>query len=188
MTASDPRALQVFLDDLRSTSKRIIDRAHVLSAEKKASQSAGTEQIQLVPADENMTITFETPDGPPHENLEITGEGLSFGFHLYESENTRILTDFLAAGSESLDPVAVREYLQRRWDIFTSFPPNLQKALTKKSLEAVNKVLGKMAVEEAEEVVALLQEGGILSFDEGGIRDETGKGESEREVVAGELD
>jgi cell division cycle protein 37 len=42
--------------------------------------------------------------------------------------------------------------------IFKSFPPGLQTALKSGSLDNVNKVLGKMSVEEAEEVVGLLSE------------------------------
>ena len=37
--------------------------------------------------------------------------------------------------------------------IFEGFPPGLRKALESGSLERVNEVLGKMSVEEAEEVV-----------------------------------
>ncbi|KAH8805671.1 putative Hsp90 co-chaperone Cdc37, partial [Xylogone sp. PMI_703] len=50
--------------------------------------------------------------------------------------------------------------------IFESFPPGLQRALESGSLDEVNKVLGKMSVEEAEEVVGKLGEGGMLSLEE----------------------
>ncbi|KAM0752438.1 hypothetical protein T439DRAFT_312595 [Meredithblackwellia eburnea MCA 4105] len=154
MTGDDPRALKLFLEDVASTGKRIIDRARVVAKERDEEREAngeGVEQIQLVATEPGTTISFEVPDGPPPEKLEITGEG-----------------------SEELDPELVREFLQKRWDIFQAFPKNLQKALAEKSLEKVNKVLGKMSVEDAEEVVNNLQEGGILSFESGGIRDETG--------------
>ena len=156
MTATDQKALKMFLEDVSSTSERIIARARVVATERAAEKAAspsggGVEQIQLVATDPGVTISFEVPDGPPPETLEITGEG-----------------------SEELDPVLVREFLQRRWDIFENFPKGLRKALGEKSLEKVNKVLGKMAVDEAEEVVRLLQEGGILSFDGTGVRDATG--------------
>lgn len=133
----------MFLEDVKGTSDRIIARAKVVAAERAAEKEAnpqGREQIQLVAADPATVITFEVPDGPPPEKLEITGEG-----------------------SEELDPELVRQFLQRRWDIFESFSEKLRKALTEKSLDKVNKVLGKMEVPEAEEVVRLLQEGGILS-------------------------
>jgi cell division cycle protein 37 len=42
--------------------------------------------------------------------------------------------------------------------LFDAFPPGLQKALESGSLDEVNKVLGKMSVEEAEEVVGQLGE------------------------------
>ena len=43
-------------------------------------------------------------------------------------------------------------------EVFESFPPGLQRALESGSLDEVNKVLGKMSVEEAEEVVGQLGE------------------------------
>ena len=53
--------------------------------------------------------------------------------------------------------------------IFENFPPGLQRALESGKLDDVNKVLGKMSVEEAEEVVELLGQGGMLSLQEGVI-------------------
>ncbi|KAI9047995.1 hypothetical protein LZ554_007793 [Drepanopeziza brunnea f. sp. 'monogermtubi'] len=63
------------------------------------------------------------------------------------------------ATSENPEKVKARE-------LFEAFPPGLQKALKSGSLDEVNKVLGKMSVEEAEEVVAQLGEGGMLSLEE----------------------
>jgi len=51
-------------------------------------------------------------------------------------------------------------------ELFESFPPGLQRALESGQLDEVNKVLGKMSVEEAEEIVAQLGEGGMLSLEE----------------------
>jgi cell division cycle protein 37 len=51
--------------------------------------------------------------------------------------------------------------------IFDSFPPGLQRALASESLDEVNKVLGKMSVDEAEQVVEQLGNGGMLSLEEG---------------------
>lgn len=53
--------------------------------------------------------------------------------------------------------------------IFESFPPGLQRALESGSLDKVNEVLGKMAVDEAEQIVEKLGEGGMLSLQEGVI-------------------
>ncbi|EGU13071.1 hypothetical protein RTG_00597 [Rhodotorula toruloides ATCC 204091] len=134
---------------------RIISHAKVVAterAEKAAAGSEGVEQIQLVPASPDQTITFEIPDGPPPKNLEITGDG-----------------------AKELDPQLVRDFLQKQWDIFQAFLKNLKAALSEKSLDKVNKVLGRMSVEEAEIVVEQLQEAGILSFETPGIVDQTGK-------------
>lgn len=62
----------------------------------------------------------------------------------------------------SSDPI---EIASRK--IFDSFPPGLQRALEARSLDKVNEVLGKMSVEEAEEIVAKLGEGNMLSLEEG---------------------
>ncbi|GAA5958756.1 hypothetical protein JCM8115_000343 [Rhodotorula mucilaginosa] len=158
MTNENHAALRIFLDDVAKTTDRIVTRAKVVAAERAAKgkggegEGEGVEQIQLVPASPDQTITFEIPDGPPPAKLEITGEGAS-----------------------DLDPELVREFLQKRWDIFESFPKNLKAALKEKSLDKVNKVLGKMSVDEAEIVVEQLQEAGILSFEQPGVIDQTGR-------------
>ncbi|GAA5840120.1 hypothetical protein JCM9279_002283 [Rhodotorula babjevae] len=159
MVNANHQALRIFLDDVHKTTQRIVDRAKVVAAErasKAASGEEGVEQIQLVASSPDVTISFEVPDGPPPETLEITGEG-----------------------ADELDPVLVREFLQKRWDIFESFPKNLKSALAEKSLDKVNKVLGRMSVEAAEEVVEQLQEAGILSFEQPGVIDKTGRGEQQ---------
>ncbi|KAK5559819.1 hsp90 co-chaperone Cdc37 [Exophiala xenobiotica] len=66
------------------------------------------------------------------------------------------------AGSD--DPVE-----QQSREIFERFPPGLQRALESGSLDDVNVVLGKMSVDEAEEIVELLGQGGMLSLQEGVI-------------------
>jgi len=66
--------------------------------------------------------------------------------------------------ADSDDPVE-----QEARKIFDRFPPGLQRALQGGSLDEVNKVLGKMSVDEAEEIVELLGQGGMLSLQEGVI-------------------
>ena len=158
--ATNKDALRVFQNDVDQTWARIESRSGEMAAERAAAgvNSAGErEQIQLVAQDPSTTITFETPDGPPPDEITIEGEG-----------------------SEEMDPEKVRQFLQRRWEIFESFPKNLKKALQSKSLEEVNKVLGKMAVDEGEETVQLLDEAGILSFSSKDIVDKT---QEQREVM-----
>lgn len=67
---------------------------------------------------------------------------------------TQIHINIPQAGSSDQVEIEARE-------VFEGFPPGLQKALEKGSLERVNEVLGKMSVEEAEEVVAKLGEAGM---------------------------
>ena len=74
-----------------------------------------------------------------------------------------------------MDVEQVRVFLQRRWDIYQGFSDDFRQALETKQLDRVNEVLGKMNVEEAEKVVGLLDEAGILSFSSKEVRDETGK-------------
>ncbi|KAL2261633.1 hypothetical protein VTK26DRAFT_3726 [Humicola hyalothermophila] len=51
-------------------------------------------------------------------------------------------------------------------EIFETFPPDMKKALESGKLDEVNKVLGAMKVDEAEELVGKLGEAGILSLEE----------------------
>jgi len=66
--------------------------------------------------------------------------------------------------------------VQEARKIFEAFPPGLQRALEKGTLEDINLVLGKMAVDQAEEVVELLSRGGMLSIESKII--DTTKGET----------
>ena len=50
----------------------------------------------------------------------------------------------------------------RARELFNAFPPGLQRALESESLDEVNKVLGKMSVEQAEEIVAQLSEVSLI--------------------------
>lgn len=67
--------------------------------------------------------------------------------------------------------------------IFDSFPPGLQRALESESLDRVNEVLGKMSVDEAEEIVGLLGDGGMLSMEEGVIDATTEEGRRAMEEI-----
>ena len=60
---------------------------------------------------------------------------------------------------------------------FDSFPPGLQRALESGSLDKVNEVLGKMSVDEAEEVVGHMGENGMLSMEQGVIDGTTEEGQ-----------
>ena len=146
----DPRAEATFLQDVENTYAHIVKRVEVTREEEEAELANGAEQIQLVPENPGTTISFIVPDGPPPEDLRLEGPG-----------------------TEGLDIEKVREALQLRWDVFEGFSEDMKNALREQSLDKVNKCLGKMKVEEAEEVVGLLDNAGILSFAEGGIRDET---------------
>ncbi|KAI9846406.1 MAG: hsp90 co-chaperone Cdc37 [Sclerophora amabilis] len=84
--------------------------------------------------------------------------------------------------ADSEDPVE-----KKARETFTSFPPGLRRALETGSLDEVNKVLGKMSVEEAEEVVGQLGEGGMLSLEEQIIDATTEEGQSKlKEIEAHE--
>ncbi len=154
MITGDKRAEKVFVDDYENTYKHLAERVKITKAEAEAN-SAGKEQIQLVAENPNTNINFNVPDGPPPEVIELEGPG-----------------------AEGLDLEEVRKALQMRWDIFCSFPNDLQEALKTGALEEVNKVLGDMDVTTAEGVVQQLDMAGILDFSEKGIRDATGQGDS----------
>ena len=67
--------------------------------------------------------------------------------------------------------------------IFDTFPPGLQRALQSGSLDDVNVVLGKMSVDEAEQVVEQLGNGGMLSLEEGVIDATTEEGKKTMEEI-----
>jgi len=67
--------------------------------------------------------------------------------------------------------------------VFESFPPGLQRALESGNLDEVNKVLAKMSVEEAEEIVGMLGEGGMLSLEQGIIDSTTEEGRAKIEQL-----
>lgn len=157
MVDHDPRATAVFEKDVADTYMHLVERVRISKAEEAAAGPG--EQIQLVPENPDQTISFNVPDGPPPEHIQLEGEGL-----------------------EGVNIDDVRRALQMRWDVFQGFNKPLQDALASQSLDAVNKVLGDMRITEAEEVVRLLDVAGILNFSEGGIRDDTGKGEETEEV------
>ncbi|KZT64914.1 hypothetical protein DAEQUDRAFT_769257 [Daedalea quercina L-15889] len=150
MIDRDPRATAVFEKDVADTYGHLKERVRISKAEATAAE--GMEQIQLVPEDPSQRISFNVPDGPPPEHLQLEGEGL-----------------------EEVNIEDVRKMLQLRWDVFEGFAPELQEALKTQELDRVNKVLGDMKVDEAEQVVKMLDIAGILNFSEGGIRDDTGK-------------
>ncbi|KLT44051.1 hypothetical protein CC85DRAFT_315833 [Cutaneotrichosporon oleaginosum] len=149
MISRNPKSLKMFADDFARTYGHIERRSVELAKEAEA-DDGDREQIQLVAEDPNMKIGFNLPDGPPPAELRVEGEG-----------------------AEELDMEQVRAFLQRKWELFEAFPPALKKALQTEKLDEVNKVLGSMSVAEAEDVVEKLQEGGMLSFSEKGVRDMT---------------
>lgn len=138
----------LFGKDVEDTYAMLQKRVKIIKEEEKQER----ETIQLVASDPSQTITFEVPNGPPPEELELDDD------------------------LKHLDTEEVRKALQTRWDIYQSFPPKFRNALKSGSLEAVNKVLGNMDVAEAEEVVNMLNATGILNFaDNGAVRDMTGR-------------
>ncbi|KAF1915907.1 hypothetical protein BDU57DRAFT_515703 [Ampelomyces quisqualis] len=82
----------------------------------------------------------------------------------------------------STDP-AEREAEIRARRIFIDFPPGLQRALETGKLDEVNKVLAKMSVEEAEEIVEKLGQGGMLSLEQGVIDATTEEGKRAMEEI-----
>ena len=67
--------------------------------------------------------------------------------------------------------------------IFDSFPPGLRRALESGSLDKMNEVLGKMSVDEAEQVVEQLGNAGMLSLEDGVIDATTDEGKKTMEEI-----
>ena len=155
MMTADQRAVMVFMKDVDDTYSHIVSRVKANEEEEEA-LAQGAEQIQLVPENPDAEISFNVPDGPPPENIKLEGPG-----------------------TEGMEIEEVRKALQMQWDVYEGFEEDMKAALKSQKLEAVNKVLGSMEIEEAERVVELLQISGMLSFSESGIRDQTGKSEDD---------
>lgn len=66
---------------------------------------------------------------------------------------------------------------------FESFAPEMQKALESGELDEVNVVLGKMRVADAEELVGILSESGMLSMEEGVIDATTEEGRRQMQAI-----
>lgn len=90
--------------------------------------------------------------------------------------NTKISITIPPADSGIQEEVEARK-------IFDSFPLGLQRALASESLDEVNKVLGKMNVDEAEEIVEKLGQGGMLSLEEGIVDATTEEGRKKLEEL-----
>jgi cell division cycle protein 37 len=96
--------------------------------------------------------------------------------------NTTINIQVPPAEPTSSDPdEREAEIMARR--IFADFPPGLQRALESGKLDEVNKVLAKMSVEEAEEIVEKLGEGGMLSLEQGVIDATTDEGKKAMQEI-----
>lgn len=155
--SGEPKAMEVFINDVESTYDRISKRCAVIISER-SQEPASKEQIQLVPTNPTTSITFEVPEGPPPENLELKTE---------DPEE-----------ASKLDVEEVRKFLWDRWNTFNQFPKKLQKALKSKQLDQVNQVIGEMEIPEAEKIVQDLDRVGILCFSESGIIDKTAEGDA----------
>ncbi|OJJ89064.1 Hsp90 co-chaperone CDC37 [Aspergillus glaucus CBS 516.65] len=93
--------------------------------------------------------------------------------------NTKITINIPPEGSDHPEIVEARK-------IFESFSADLRNALLSESLDEVNKVLGKMPVAEAEDVVEKLGDGGLLSLEEGIVDATTEEGKKKLEEIEAE--
>ncbi|KAF2197984.1 Hsp90 co-chaperone Cdc37 [Delitschia confertaspora ATCC 74209] len=114
----------------------------------------------------------ENPQGQEVEQIQL---------HAVDP-NTTITIVVPPATPTATEPAERAEQAKNR-QIFETFSPGLQKALETGSLDEVNKVLAKMSVDEAEEVVGKLGEGGMLSLEEGLIDATTEEGKKAMEEI-----
>ncbi|KAL5114362.1 hsp90 co-chaperone Cdc37 [Pleosporales sp. CAS-2024a] len=111
-----------------------------------------------------------------------SGEGVEqIQLHVVDPDTT-ITIQVPPKEPTSQDPEEREAEAQAR-RIFDNFPPGLQRALESGKLEEVNKVLAKMSVEEAEEIVERLGEGGMLSLERGVIDATTDEGKKTMEEI-----
>ncbi|KAH8428390.1 Hsp90 co-chaperone CDC37 [Aspergillus melleus] len=93
--------------------------------------------------------------------------------------NTKITINIPAADSTEQIEIEARK-------VFESFSQDLQKALASESLDEVNKVLGKMSVPEAEDIIEKLGDSGMLSLEEGIVDATTEEGKKKLEELEAE--
>jgi cell division cycle protein 37 len=137
ITTPGHQANKLFTDDVNTTYSKIRDRAAQIAKEREDEDlRGGEEQIQLHAVDPSTEISITVPPPIPVSLKE----------------------------NNPLPPPTEEQIEARR--LFESFPPGLQRALESGSLDEVNKVLGKMSVSEAEEVVEKLGAGGMLNLEE----------------------
>lgn len=148
ITTPGHQAQKLFVDDVNETYGKIKTRAKELEGMKDEDEPQEREQIQLHAVDPNTEIRINVPPPVPKD---------------------------LDPNALSAQPPPDAEHIHSR-QIFESFPPGLQRALESGKLDEVNRVLGKMSVSEAEEVVAKLGEGGMLSLEEGVVDATTEEG------------
>lgn len=84
--------------------------------------------------------------------------------------------------SDASAPGPTEDQLRAR-ALFETFPPGLQRALEGGNLDHVNKVLAKMSVEEAEEIVDKMGQGNMLNLEEGVIDATTEEGQKVVEEI-----
>ncbi|KAF2743287.1 hypothetical protein M011DRAFT_471446 [Sporormia fimetaria CBS 119925] len=115
------------------------------------------------------------------ENPE-SGEGVEqIQLHAVDPNTTiNIVVPPKTSNAEDPEQRAAEEQARQ---IFENFPPGLQRALESGKLDEVNKVLGKMSVEEAEEIVEKLGQGGMLSLEQGVIDATTEEGRKAMEEI-----
>jgi len=154
ITQGGHQANEMFKSDVASTYQRIRTRAKEIKKQREEEgEPEGVETIQLHAVDPNTTINIQIPRPIP--------------------------TDLTATSDQ---PPPTEEEIEAR-KVFESFPPGLQRALESRSLDAVNKVLAKMSVDEAEEVVEKLSNGGMLAIEEGVVDATTDEGKKIMEEI-----
>ncbi|EEP78442.1 CDC37 protein [Uncinocarpus reesii 1704] len=127
-----------------------------------------------LPATMSTTPTTRSKCAPPELHKQPAGVE-QIQLHAVDP-STKINISIPPADSTDPQHIAARETFER-------FPPGLQRALQSESLDEVNKVLGKMSVDEAEEVVEKLGESGILSLQEGILDATTEEGKKRLEEI-----
>ena len=109
-------------------------------------------------AEEKVNSKDETPGGVEQIQLHAVEPGTEIHINIPQPNSS--------------DPIEITAR-----EKYEAFPPGLQRALESGSLEKVNEVLGKMSVEEAEEVVGHMGENGMLSMEQGVIDGTTEEGQ-----------
>ncbi|KAH6853785.1 Cdc37 N terminal kinase binding-domain-containing protein [Chaetomium sp. MPI-CAGE-AT-0009] len=161
----------------------MLDHNDEKRARQYVHQAVLLEYCHLLGGRDGVALFFKRVTTPGHQMRELFEKHVAEKFQTTrsmakrdakqrdDSEGVEQVQLYHPAGEDSSIPIRVPpagsedEEARKARAIFEQFPPAMRAALESESLEEVNKVLGEMAVSEAEKTASLLKEAGCLNIE-----------------------